>query len=90
MEMHYYNPINIARLNESECMAQCCYSENNGRVEQTGRAKIKRQKKGKERARERASVCADGTITKLKEEADGKTGDGGGDVIPMVIFNVLN
>lgn len=47
MEMHYYNPINIVRLNESECMAQCCYSENNGRVEQTGR-----EKKTKERERE--------------------------------------
>lgn len=47
----------------------------------------KRQKKGKERARERER--ADGTITKLKEEADGKRGDGGGgfDVISMVIYS---
>lgn len=34
--MHNNNPINIAGLNESECTAQCCYSENTGRVEQTG------------------------------------------------------
>lgn len=65
--MHYNNPINIAGLNESECMAQCCYSENTGRVEQTG---CERETK-----REGEMEEADGTITKLENEADGKTGE---------------
>lgn len=70
--MHYNNPINIAGLNESECMAQCCYSENTGRVEQTGC-----ERETKEKNTERGREKADGTITKLKEEADGKTGERG-------------
>lgn len=30
MEPHYNNPINSAGLDESECAARCCYSENPG------------------------------------------------------------
>lgn len=56
-------------------MAQCCYSENTGRVEQTG---CERETKEKNTEGEREREKADGTITKLKEEADGKTGMGGG------------
>lgn len=70
--MHYNNPINIADLNESERMAQCCYSENTGRVQQTGCERETNRENGE---REKA----DGTITKLEEEeADRKTGEGGG------------
>lgn len=44
------------------------------------------KKKTKERERERERERADGTITKLKEDVDGKRGDGAGvDVISMVI-----
>lgn len=45
MEMHYNNAINIVGLNESECMAQCCYSENTGTVEQTGCEKTRERRK---------------------------------------------
>ncbi len=63
--MHYNNPINTAGLNESESMAQCCYSENTGRVEQTG---CERETKEKNKEREKA----DGTITKLKRRQTGR------------------
>lgn len=61
MEPHYNNPINTAGLHESERAARCCYSENPGRARQTGCVR----------------EGANGTITKLKEGADGKTGDAG-------------
>ena len=48
---HNNNPINIAGLNESECTAQCCYSENTGRVEQTG-CEWETKEENRERGRE--------------------------------------
>lgn len=49
-----------------------------GRVEQTGcERETKRENTEKEREREKA----DGTITKLEEEADGKIGEGGGLIV---------
>lgn len=51
VELHYNNTVNIAGLNESECMAQCCYSENTNRVEQTGcerQMKKENRKRGRE------------------------------------------
>lgn len=67
--MHYNNPINMTVLNESDCMAQCCYSEITSRVEQTGWGKETKQRKCSKREK------VDGTITKLEEEADGKAGE---------------
>lgn len=57
VEMHHYNPINIADLNESECMAQYCYSENTGGVEQTGcDRETKKENTETEREKERRQM----------------------------------
>lgn len=48
VDMHYNNPINITGLNDSEYVVQCCYSENTGRVEQTGWKETKKESRKRE------------------------------------------